>query len=51
MITVNKKQASVALVITAFATIMIAGSISPTINSVFAWGNHFGPGFGHGFGH
>ena len=46
MITVTKKQASVALVITAFATIMIAGSIAPSMNNAFAWGNHFGH-FGH----
>ncbi len=42
MITVTKKQASVALVVVAFATIMIAGSIAPIMNNAFAWGNHFG---------
>ncbi|HXT83034.1 MAG TPA: hypothetical protein VN704_01695, partial [Verrucomicrobiae bacterium] len=51
MITVTKKQASVALVITAFATIMIAGSIALNIPSVYACGHGCGGGCGGcGFG-
>ena len=42
MITLSKKQASVSLVVVAFATILIAGSIAPIMNNAFAWGNHFG---------
>jgi hypothetical protein len=48
MITVTKKQASIALVVVAFATIMIAGSIATSTDNAFAWRNHFGHGhFGH----
>ncbi len=42
MITLTKKQGSVSLVVVAFATIMIAGSIAPIMNNAFAWGNQFG---------
>jgi hypothetical protein len=37
MISVTKKQASLALVVVAFATIMIAGTIAASTGSVFAW--------------
>ncbi len=36
MITVTKKQASLALVVVAFATIMIAGSVASSTGSAFA---------------
>ena len=37
MISVTKKQASLALVVVAFATIMIAGTIAASTGSVSAW--------------
>ena len=37
MISVTKKQASLAFVVVAFATIMIAGTIAASTGSVFAW--------------
>lgn len=43
MITVTKKQASLALVVVAFTAIMIAGSIVSSTGNAFAWrhGGHF----------